>query len=219
MRKWIPKGVKWLPWLIVAVCAIYFGLLGGWRDATVGRFHRKAIELFSDTEGITKVEVFLLMGEDADEREETFPLRPYGSTTPVYGTVTLSGGDLADFLELWSYQAPSYWNQAMCHGAVYGYRLYRGRRLVGETSICWECSNFYVTAYPGMSGWYGFMSDSKSAKDLLAFCDARLPYKRPEPRPEKDKAEQGVAPQSATRSESNSEGGDKPKPESDERSR
>jgi len=63
------------------------------------------------------------------------------------------------------------------------------------------------------------MSDSKSAKDLLAFCDARLPYKRPEPRPEKDKAEQGVAPQSATRSESNSEGGDKPKPESDERSR
>jgi hypothetical protein len=32
-------------------------------------------------------------------------------------------------------------------------------------------------------------------------------------------AEQGVAPQSATRSESNSEGGDKPQPESEERSR
>lgn len=190
MRKWIQRGVKWLPWLIVGICAVYFGLLGGWRDATVGRYHRKAIELFSDTDGITKVEVFLLMGEAANEREETFPLRPYGSTTPVYGSVTLKGSELDEFIELWSYQAPNYWSQAMCHGAVYGYRLYRGGRLVGETSICWECSNFYVTAYPGMSGWYGFTADSKSAKDLLAFCDARLPYKRSEKNSAKEEAQQ-----------------------------
>ncbi|MBB5354006.1 hypothetical protein HNR46_004278 [Haloferula luteola] len=183
-----------MSWLIVAVAAIYFGLLGGWRDATLGRFHRKAFELFGKTEGISKVEVFLLMGEDADEREETFPIRPYGSDDPIYGRVELTGDELEHFLELWSYQVPSYWNQALCHEPAYGFRLYRGGRLVGETSICWECSNFYVTAYPGMSGWYGFIAESKSAKDLLAFCDARLPYKRSEPRPEENKAEQGGAP-------------------------
>lgn len=33
MRKWIHRGVKWLLWLIVGVCAFYFGLLGGWSDA------------------------------------------------------------------------------------------------------------------------------------------------------------------------------------------
>ncbi|MFC7338202.1 hypothetical protein ACFQY0_13490 [Haloferula chungangensis] len=38
-------------------------------------------------------------------------------------------------------------------------------------------------------------------------------------RPKKSKAEQGVAPQSATRSESDSEGGDKPQPESEPRPR
>ena len=36
--------------------------------------------------------------------------------------------------------------------------------------------------------------------------------------PKQQKGEQGVAPQSATRSELESEGGDKPKPESEERS-
>jgi hypothetical protein len=192
----------WLPWLIVGVCAVYFGLLDGWRDATVGRFHRKALELFSDTKGITKVEVYLLKGEDANVREETFPLRPYGSTTPVYGSVVLSGSELDEFLGHWCRQAPSFWNQAMCHDAVYGYRLYRGGRVVGETSICWKCSNFYVTVYPGMSGWYGFTSTSKSALDLLAFCDARLPYKRAERSSENDKTEQGGTGQPAARPES-----------------
>jgi hypothetical protein len=219
MRKWIQRGLKWLPWLIVVVCAVYFGLLDGWRDATAGRFHRKAIELFSHTDGITKVEVYLLMGEDANERKETFPLRPYGSTTPVYGSVTLSGSELDEFLELWGYQAPNYWSQAMCHGAVYGYRLYRGGRLVGETSICWECSNFYVTAYPGMSGWYGFTADSNSAKDLLAFCDARLPYKRYEKKSAKEEAEQAGSGQPATRPELKSEGSDEPQTEAEGRSR
>lgn len=36
------------------------------------------------------------MGEDSEEQEQTFPLRPYGSTTPVYGTVTLSSEKAAD---------------------------------------------------------------------------------------------------------------------------
>lgn len=195
MRKWIQRGVNCLTWLILITVLVYFGPLGGWRDATVGRFHRKAFELFSDTDGITKVEVFLLSGEDANKQKETFPLRPYGSTTPVYGRLTLTGSDLDRFLELWSSQAPTYWGQAMCHKPVYGYRLFRKGKLAGETSICWECSNYYVSIYPGISGWYGFRADIMNARDLLAFCDARLPYKRSEMSHEDSRAEQGGAEQ------------------------
>lgn len=178
MRTWLRRGFKTLPWFLLALIAFYLIFLEGMWDATSGRFHRKAIELFSYTNDITKAEVYLLAGEEAEQKGITFPIRPYASEHPVYGTVALSGGDLDEFLDLWGLQEPSFNRQALCHYPVYGFRLYRGSRLVGETSICWECSNFYVTVYPGISGWYGFVADSENAEALLEFCDTLLPYKR-----------------------------------------
>lgn len=119
------------------------------------------------------------MGEETAQEDTTFPIRPYGKTHPIYGSVDLTGDELEQFLNVWRYQEPNYWRQAMCHFPAFGFRLYEGDSLVAETSICWKCSNYYVTAYPGMSGWYGFVADSENAKALLDFCDARLPYKRP----------------------------------------
>lgn len=205
MRNWLHRGFKFLPWLLLALVAIYFAFFDGWRDATSGRFHRKAFELFSNTHKVTKAEVYLLMGEESAQEETTFPIRPDGSTHPVYGSTELSGKELDEFLKVWRYQEPSIWRQALCHHPAYGFRLYEGGSLVAETSICWECSNYYVTAYPGMSGWYGFIADSENAKALLDFCDARLPYKRPSNAQEATRAEQDADDQLPSRAHSKAE--------------
>ncbi len=173
------KLIKFLLGASVAftiITIVYLALFDGFKDVTAGRTHREAYDLFADTEGIYEVRVYLIMGEG--KSDGSFPIRPYGSEEPTYGSVALTGKELKDFLDVWEYQEVSWGRQSMCHGPVYGFRLFRRGKLIRETSICWSCSNFYVTPYPGISTWYGFNADSKQAKELLAFCDKLLPYKR-----------------------------------------
>ena len=138
--------------------------------------HREAFDLFADTEGVYEVKIYLVMGEG--KSDGTFPIRPYNRDEPTYGSVSLTGDELKSFLDVWQYQEVSWGSQAMCHDPAYGFRIYRRGKLTRETSICWSCNNFYVTPYPGMATWYGFNANTKSAKELLTFCDKLLPYKR-----------------------------------------
>ncbi len=69
----------------------------------------------------------------------------------------------------------------MCHEPVYGFQLFRKGKLTRETSICWKCSNFSVNVYPAMTTFYGFNAESEQARELLAFCDKLLPYRRLKP--------------------------------------
>ncbi len=173
------KLIKFLLGASVAftiITIVYLALFDGFKDVTAGRTHREAYDLFADTEGIYEVRVYLIMGEG--KSDGSFPIRPYGTEEPTYGSVALTGKELKGFLDVWEYQEVSWGRQSMCHGPVYGFRLFRRGKLTRETSICWSCSNFYVTPYPGISTWYGFNADSKQAKELLAFCDKLLPYKR-----------------------------------------
>ena len=178
--------LRFLPWVLLALIAAYFGIFGGWKDATFGRYHRKGHEMFSETNGITSVQVYLLAGEEADKTSEVFEVMSSNRPEPIYGNLELTGQELEEFLLLWESQIPGHRLQGLCHMPVYGYRLYRSGSLIRETSICWECSNYFVEIYPGVSEWYGFDSDSKSAQLLLEFCDERLPYKRYEGRASDD---------------------------------
>jgi hypothetical protein len=158
------------------VTIVYLVFFDGFKDVTDGRVHREAFDLFADTEGIYEARIYLIMGEG--KSDGTFPIRPYDREEPTYGSVTLTGEKLKDFLHVWEYQEVSWGRQAMCHDPAYGFRLFRRGKLTRETSICWSCNNFYVTPYPGMSTWYGFNADSKQAKELLAFCNKLLPYRK-----------------------------------------
>lgn len=178
MRPRLQKCIRLLPWLLLLTIGFYLVLGEGWKDVTLGRFHRKAQGMFADVGGVTEARIYLLMGTNEQQTQETFPIRPYGTTEPVCGSITLTGQKLGAFLDLWSWQSPAQWRQALCHEPAYGFRLYRGNNLVAETSVCWECSNFYVEVWPFGSGWYGFDADSKIAKDLLNYCDSLLPYAR-----------------------------------------
>lgn len=41
---------------------------------------------------------------------------------------------------------------ALCHTPPYGIRFYRGDQLLFETTICWECHNFYLATIDPTSG-------------------------------------------------------------------
>jgi hypothetical protein len=164
--------------LAIIAFAIHLALFEGWRDLTFGRFHRKANEAFSRVEGISEVRIYLLAEGENLGMGETFPIRPYDRSDPVSQKVTLKGKELQAFLKVWQFQEVSYLRQAMCHGPTYGFRLYRGKRLSFETSMCWSCNNFYVEVWPFGSSWYGFNAETEQAKELLAFCDKQFQGQR-----------------------------------------
>ena len=172
--RWLMRVV---PWLLLGGIGIW-GFAGGWKGLERQLFERKAQGMFANVGGVTEARVYLLRGSKARRTGEVFPIRPYGTDAPVHGSVTLKGKELAAFLDLWRGQSVSIDDQALCHDPVYGFRLYRGGKLMGETSVCWHCSNFYVDVSPSESVWCGFDADSEAAKGLLGYCDRLLPYDR-----------------------------------------
>ena len=163
-----------LPWSIIIVTLVIAFYLNIWKDLTSGRFHRKAVEMFEPNDKITKVIIYKLVGTENEHKGKFFPIKPYNKEAKVYGKVELTDKELDDFLEVWEYLPVSYYNQASCHNPGYGFRLYEGNSLFAQTSICWECSNFYVKVYNEAS-WYGFETNSPNSKSLLSFCKKILP--------------------------------------------
>jgi hypothetical protein len=183
MRRTFRVFFRILPWAILLAIASYLVFAEGWKDLLMGRYQRKARTFFENTDEVTEVRVYRLAGKEDQSSKETFPIRPYHMEQTVYGSVTLIGSELAEFKDLWRSQQPDEWKQALCHDPPYGFRLYRGSKLVTETSICWHCNNFYFEFWPFGSTWYGFDAESKAGKELLDFCDKRLPYARWEKKP------------------------------------
>ena len=188
MRAKLLKAFRILPWLLLAAVGSYLYFADGWKDLVLGRMLGKARLFFNNPFGnepsISEVKIYSLTGAPGTTQQGTFPLLPYGkdASIPVYGSITISGDDLEKFMDCWRLQDVSIESGAMCHDPPYGFRLYSGDKLVKETSICWYCYNFVLPN--GLFGpqFQGFNPDSRAAKKLLAFCDARLPYYRPPPK-------------------------------------
>ena len=102
----------------------------------------------------------------------------WGATYDVYGSVVLTGPELKEFMLGYEAQEVSDFYSAMCHGPVYGFRLYEEGRLVREVAVCWSCSNFSFAILPGVMSGSGFDSRSKQAQRLLEFCEKRLPFRK-----------------------------------------
>ncbi len=157
------------------------------------------------------------------KESEYLLISPYGSYSKIIERKKLTGESLTECRSktVKLLQEP-YLAGPLCHFPIHGIRLFRGEKLIFETSLCWHCSNYFIR-YPDdfdEASWVGFASD-----DLEKFLKKELPI----PQSEIDrfnakygkktnKAQQGGAEQPATAPESKSEGSKKPKPESEGRS-
>jgi hypothetical protein len=178
MRKLVKDFLGFLPWAILALIAAYLVIGGGWKDIMLGRYQHKTLDFFKGVGGATEVRIYRLAGTDEQSTSETFSINAYPRPVTVYGSVALTGDDLETFLKLWRMQSTIEGPGAKCHEPPYGFRIYYGPQVLRETSICWGCSNFHLDCWPFGSRLQAFDSRSAVAKELLDFCDKRLPYAR-----------------------------------------
>ena len=179
-------ALKWFARILVGLLALVGALVivvglkfDGIGDYAHGRIQRIAEQSYDD---VDRVEIFLLQAPEGTPSKGAFQLRAYGRDYPVYGTATLTGKDASEAAALWTYTLKAAKMQAMCHDPPYGVRMYAGKKLRFETSICWGCSNFWVEGFPGGYGFYGFDAKSKTAQELLGLFDSKLPYPKPKNR-------------------------------------
>lgn len=176
-------ALKWFLRLVIGflallgATALVIGLgFDGAEDYFQGRMERIVNQDFED---IDRIEVFLIVPPTGATPHGTFPASGEEKDYPVYGTATLTGSDAKKAAELWSYTLKDFSMQGICHNPPYGIRMYAGKKLRFESTICWSCHNFSLNAFPNIHNYWGFDADSKTAKDLLALFDKALPYPKP----------------------------------------
>ncbi len=121
-----------------------------------------------------RVEVYYLNGDTGADADTGFPVRPNDAHSLILDRKTLTGREAEALAALWRSQTFGVDYQAMCHEPAYGFRFYRGSSLKFETSVCFHCSNFYVTAL-GQSGWWGFENRAPRATNLLTRLEEIFP--------------------------------------------
>jgi len=153
---------------IIAGLFVVGGLVAWqWRPLFRAYYNHRVHTVTTSLPGCDRVEVFHLAGEMSESGSGDFPNRK-----------TLIGVDAESLAALWRSQKFGWEYQAMCHEPAYGFRFYRGSSLKFETSVCFHCSNFYVTAL-WQSGWYGFDNRAQSATNLLTRLQEIFPASIP----------------------------------------
>ncbi len=159
---WTFRIVTGLLAICGAVTLIFAFAFNGLEDYALGRIDRIAGQTFDD---VDRVEIFLLARPSGASEQGNFPVRPYGREYPVFGTATLSGNDATQAAELWSYTLKDSRIQAMCHEPPYGIRMYAGKILRFESSICWSCNNFILKDYLGNTSGMDSMPNQKERQN------------------------------------------------------
>ena len=154
--------------LIVVATLLVMGSVVAWRPLVRACHTHGVHAVTSSLPSCDRVEVFHLDGMSSGGAATDFPVRPYG--TGAYSRIldhkTLTGADAESLAALWRSQTFGWKYQALCHEPAYGFRFYRGSSLQFETSVAFNCNNFYVTVL-GRSDWWGFDGKSPRAAELL----------------------------------------------------
>ena len=169
--------------LIVATGLLLIGGVVAWQWDSIRRAYwmHSVHAATSSLPHCDRVEVFYLAGDPDPDAKTEFPVRPYNAYSRILGRKTVSGSDAEALATLWRAQVFGHDYQALCHEPAYGFRFFRGSTLKFETSVCFHCSNFYVTALGG-SSWWGFDSRASQAEQLLKRLQEIFPESIPKPK-------------------------------------
>jgi len=168
--------------IVVATLVVIGGVVTWqWRPLVRSYYTHRVHTVTGSLPQCERVEVFHLEGEASGDALTGFPVRPYNSYSRVLGRKILTGADAESLAALWRSQTFGFDYQGLCHAPAYGFRFYQGSSLKFETSVCFHCSNFYVTALDE-SGWWGFDTTTTQASDLLAHLQQIFPASIPKPK-------------------------------------
>ena len=124
---------------------------------------------------VSKVELYAIQlygsPSEGSPKGKTFPIRPYKMDATIISERVVEGADAEQIAALWRNLELGWQFQALCHTPFYGLRFYSGKKLLFETSVSWECNNFYVP-----KGWIGFNAKAASGQALFKLLESLLPY-------------------------------------------
>lgn len=134
----------------------------------------------------TEVEILLLDGKtekvDAGyihwenrQARDRFPIMPYGGVSKILARRHLTQDEVKRLMPSLQATLTAEDQQpgAFCHSPVHGLRIYNGvengKKIIFQTSICYQCSNFYI-AIDGEADWAGLTS-----KEFQAVMEGLMP--------------------------------------------
>ena len=167
--------------LLIALAGMaLFGALAAWKGPSMARAYSTR-QILASTSGLPpcdRVEIHLLDGSTHAGPKDGFPVRPFHNHMRILDRAVLTGADAEAFAHLWRSQTFGWEYGAMCHEPAFGLRFHQGSTLRFETTVCFHCSNFHVTAL-GRSTWWGFRSTTPVASNLLERLRQIVPAPEP----------------------------------------
>ena len=104
---------------------------------------------------VDRIDLFHITGafEQDKKKGEVFEIAGNDVSFAVASKKTLRGKNCEKIIEAWRcLRIPQGPGGAFCHTPPYGIRLYRGDKVLLETTICWECHNFYMSTIDQETG-------------------------------------------------------------------
>ena len=145
-----------------------------WRER-IKADHEDRVAFAKELTCADRIEVFLLdhsigrvPSHALQECDAAFPIRPYGRSTKILKTAAVSAQDIPK----WSaaiakiLQSEEDNSQARCHHPIHGIRIYAGDSVLFETSLCWQCNNYYFP-YTDHFSWQSLTTDANTLETLL----------------------------------------------------
>ena len=156
----------------------FFALIPDSKDKTK-ELYRRISPFQSALSSTDRLELYLLQPTipSSDKKHpklkesSSFPIRAYGSRTPILGHVTVTGEKLLGIRDSFLSATTPGFLQYLCHHPIYGLRFYRGANLLAETSICFHCNNFYALK----EGRYYWMALADLSEDFQKRLEELLP--------------------------------------------
>lgn len=141
------------------------------REKEQADYRKNLAEIISSSR---EVEIFLLsfemQKEDAgyynwqrDLQPDRFPIIPYGQSSQILQRKRLSPDEIKALMPSLkaTVSVKENFGGAFCHFPIHGLRIRSGEEIIFQTSICYECGNFYIEYDSGgqEGGWTGLSSN------------------------------------------------------------
>ena len=140
------------------------------KDKIQDEYRTRFAEALKHADGAEILLLSFTLDEEIPEGKENdyLLIAPYQSHSKILDRKKLAGESLVACRDqtVKLLQQP-YLEGPLCHFPIHGIRLFRGEKLLFETSLCWHCSNYFIE-YPDdyeTASWVGF--DSNGLKELL----------------------------------------------------
>lgn len=163
---------------LVLVGLVFWLTLDFWRDQFQA-YARGTVEVAAEKYGwllpeIDQVE-FSLIGSGEASETNGFPHR-VGQLEyhAIVAQKTIVGEEAKEFRKKWCAMTFSWGLSGMCHEPAYGLRFFKDRKLIFETTLCWNCSNFYVPTPLGYT-YCGFDDKNQQAQAVWDLLQKHMP--------------------------------------------